>query len=60
MQQQQPFQIGDVVKLKSGSPKMTVVYIDRGDGKVWCKWFVIGAANEVPKEDSFPPGALER
>ena len=28
---------GDVVELKSGGPKMTVVGID--DDTIWCEWF---------------------
>lgn len=35
--------VGDVVKLKSGGPLMTVVTIDRTqfdtDLSVWCEWF---------------------
>lgn len=37
-----PFNIGDVVSLKSGGPRMTVDYIeteDDGTVKVWCVWF---------------------
>jgi uncharacterized protein YodC (DUF2158 family) len=29
---------GDVVKLKSGGPLMTVKKRE-GDGRVWCEWF---------------------
>ncbi len=36
------FNVGDVVRLKSGGPKMTVEYIDPGSDagmKVDCVWF---------------------
>lgn len=50
------FKAGDVVQLKSGGPKMTVMYVgDRyGDEAVFCVWF------EGPRkmEDMFPPETL--
>lgn len=51
------FKEGDVVRLKSGGPRMTVTNVgDRlGTPSVWCNWFVGG------KRDSevFPIGAVE-
>jgi len=31
--------VGDVVRLKSPSPKMTVIYYDESDDGFWCAWF---------------------
>jgi uncharacterized protein YodC (DUF2158 family) len=53
------FVVGDVVGLKSGGPKMTVVSVgedDTGDPTVWCVWFE--ESNKV--QDSFPPSALQK
>jgi len=52
----QELKIGDVVKLKSGGPKMTVKYIEK-DGQIYCQWF----AGEYDKVhyDSFPSGSLQ-
>ena len=53
------FKIGDIVQLKSGGPKMTVVSAPEG-GKVWASWFAGAkserafypmAALQVPPED---------
>jgi uncharacterized protein YodC (DUF2158 family) len=52
------FKPGDVVRIKSGGPKMTVAQIGQrastGDDSVWCVWF------EGAKKcgDVFPPDAL--
>jgi uncharacterized protein YodC (DUF2158 family) len=46
---------GDVVQLKSGGPKMTIVDI-HSDGDIRCKWFEGSKVNE----DSFPPYALNK
>jgi uncharacterized protein YodC (DUF2158 family) len=35
----QIFNVGDVVELKSGGPKMTVATVNDPPGKVWCQWF---------------------
>lgn len=53
------FNTGDVVQLKSGGPKMTVVKVDdfeSGSLIVVCSWFV-GTKKETA---SFPPDALEK
>lgn len=41
------FKIGDVVQLKSGGPKMTIILEDikasgTSTGKVYCEWFFNG------------------
>lgn len=51
------FKAGDVVKFKSGGPKMTVTQVgDRmGTPVVWCSWF-----DGTKKLDGdFPPATLE-
>lgn len=47
------FNDGDVVKLKSGGPNMTVSFT-REDGQVWCVWFVGTKKNEA----EFPEKSL--
>lgn len=50
------FQVGDVVRLKSGGPKMTVSMIDN-DGLVHVKWF----DGEVKvQQNYFASAALEK
>lgn len=34
-----PFKIGDVVRLRSGGPMMTVAWDDKRPGYVACVWF---------------------
>jgi uncharacterized protein YodC (DUF2158 family) len=52
------FEVGDVVKLKSGAPKMTVIAAGKedmtGEPFTSCRWFV-GMKSESA---SFPPDAL--
>jgi uncharacterized protein YodC (DUF2158 family) len=48
------FNAGDVVRLKSGSPKMTVVKMDDA-GDCECIWMVEGQK----KQDTFPAVLLE-
>ena len=50
------FQVGDVVKLKSGSPTMTVVEYDAEYDLVTAKWH---DGKEV-KIDTSPSAALEK
>ena len=38
VQSPEPLKIGDVVRLKSGGPLMTVNKL-AGEGDVWCLWF---------------------
>ena len=49
------FEIGDVVQLKSGGPKLTVAKIE-SDGRVYCYWFA-GAKRE---HGTFGPETLKR
>lgn len=49
------FEIGDVVQLRSGGPKMTVHGLV-SDGDVVCQWF---EGNEV-HEESFPKEGLQK
>lgn len=48
------FSVGDVVKLKSGGPKMTVVSVEAD--LVDCSWF----KNEELMHGSFVPDSLEK
>lgn len=49
------FKPGDVVKLKSGGPKMTVAKIDN-DGSVDCEWF---DEKNIPQVRAFTATSLE-
>lgn len=51
------FSIGDVVRLKSGSPSMTVTSIDTRSGSptAWTTWF----SGSEAKHGDFPVAALE-
>lgn len=56
---------GDTVRLKSGSPIMTVIYLTAGayardddpKDKAHCKWFPDGA--KKPESETFPLIALQ-
>lgn len=52
---------GDVVKLKSGGPKMTVVAVDEaeftGERTAWCEWFDKGP---IAKSATFSLVALTK
>lgn len=54
------FQEGDVVRLKSGGPTMTVTQVGEahmtGRMTVWCVWF----DPKGQQNGTFPPGALEK
>ena len=45
--------IGDVVRLRTGGPKMTVIEVS--DGYAHCTWFVDGK----PQQHGFPVDTLE-
>ena len=49
------FNVGDVVRLKSGGPTMTVQG-ETTTNKIICKWFV---NNSDIKKSSFAPDSLE-
>ena len=55
------FQKGEVVRLKSGGPNMTVENVGQrgmtGDPTVWCVWFDLERKRQ---RDTFTPEALER
>lgn len=51
------FQVGEVVKLKSGGPEMTVKTIGR-EGEIFCMWFTLDYS--VPKVFGFPAQSLEK
>ena len=48
------FSTGDIVRLKSGGPKMTV--LESGGEQVQCKWF---DRNGKMHTDSFPTAMLD-
>jgi len=53
------FKIGDTVRLKSGSPLMTVIDVrpdDTSEPNVACAWF---SDDEAPRKGEFPEAALE-
>jgi uncharacterized protein YodC (DUF2158 family) len=48
-------EVGDVVQLESGGPKMVVTYIDEdADGDCACRWFV----GSVSNREIFPMASL--
>ncbi len=50
------FNPGDVVRLKSGGPKMTVEFADEDDpSRIICSWFV----KETVQQRGFASAALE-
>jgi uncharacterized protein YodC (DUF2158 family) len=57
------FKIGDLVRLKSGGPLMTVEEVGEramiGGEAVWCVWFETVGKNQVAKRETFPPAVLE-
>lgn len=52
----QLFKVGDLVRLKSGGPTMTVERVEQ-DGMVQCLWFP--ALGKPPSSRSFSFGVLE-
>ncbi|MBA7581477.1 hypothetical protein ES708_23382 [subsurface metagenome] len=53
----QKLEIGDVVMLKSGGPKMTISNFEK-TGSIYCVWF-IGNLDKL-YHDYFLPGTLEK
>ena len=52
----QKFEVGAVVMLKSGGPKMTVMAYQKDYEKYLCRWF---DDSKKPYEDYFEEAALE-
>lgn len=52
----QQWNVGDIVRVKSGGPSMTVEYVDRESDHVRCIWFDGSEA----KTGSFAADALEQ
>jgi uncharacterized protein YodC (DUF2158 family) len=50
------FAAGDVVKLKSGGPKMTVT--NKDNEKVWVTWFADAIGD--PKHSTFPKASVDK
>lgn len=56
------FEVGDVVRLKSGGPRMTVQKVGDfvGEPYVQCSWFVVVGKNQKLENGSFHPKTLEK
>lgn len=58
------FNPGDLVRLKSGGPLMTVEQVGQkaftNDDAVWCTWFEKVGNRQSVKRETFPPTALEK
>lgn len=56
------FAAGDVVRLRSGGPLMTVEKVGKlaftEDEAVWCAWFEREGSRQVAKRETFPPVTL--
>lgn len=50
------FRVGDVVRLKSGGPEMTVQEVDQVHDMVDCRWF----DGTKSLRDEFPSATLEK
>lgn len=50
------FEVGSIVKLKSGGPEMTVQYKESDPTYYRCQWF----AGKKLENGRFPPESLER
>lgn len=51
---------GDVVKLRSGGPEMTVEAVEQGEGEVRCVFFNATGSWDTNEEDTFVSYALNR
>lgn len=58
------FQPGNVVRLKSGGPNMTVEKVGKtamlNDDAVWVTWFEQSGSKQVVNRDTFSPVVLEK
>ncbi|WP_293509143.1 DUF2158 domain-containing protein [Parvibaculum sp.] len=63
MERKVEFNPGDVVRLKSGGPNMTVESVGErammGGEAVFCIWFEKVGNKQVVKRDAFPPVTLQ-
>ncbi|GGC90498.1 DUF2158 domain-containing protein [Chelatococcus reniformis] len=59
----QKFQTGDLVRLRSGGPTMTIVQVIKsfggGESDVRCNWFAEAKGEQKVSESVFPMAALE-
>lgn len=57
------FNPGDVVRLKSGGPLMSVEQVGKhsltGEDAVWCTWFESSGREQVLQRETFAPVVLE-
>jgi uncharacterized protein YodC (DUF2158 family) len=58
------FKPGDLVRVKSGGPIMTVKQVGKtarlDEDAVWCVWFERVGNKQVAEEDTFDPVVLEK
>jgi uncharacterized protein YodC (DUF2158 family) len=57
------FVAGDLVRLKSGGPLMTVEQVGKtsfDEDGVWCTWFEKIGNRQVVQRETFPPVVLEK
>ena len=54
----QKLKIGDVVELKSGSPDMTIHFINKSGDSINCQWFA-GDKFDKLENGYFSPGSLK-
>lgn len=58
------FEPGDVIRLKSGGPAMTVEQVGKramtGEYFVWCRWFEKTGNRRQVQRNTFLPCALEK
>ena len=58
------FQPGDLVRLKSGGPVMTIEQVGKRamteEDAVWCTWFEKVGNRQVVQRETFPPITLEK
>lgn len=58
------FEAGELVKLKSGGPTMTVEQVGQksmtGEDAVWCVWFERIGNKQVVQRDTFAPVVLDK
>jgi uncharacterized protein YodC (DUF2158 family) len=64
MEQAADFKPGDLVRVRSGGPTMTVEKLGKtamlGEDAVWCVWFEKIGNKQVAQEKTFHPVVLEK